>query len=369
MAVKTIAYTVDSTGINPKVRLDGGVQGDHRITDLEFTVGSRLYEKIKTKAATLENGKIYYRFDMYNGEGDFESTKPQLLESDILVFPLEEWITRYGGIIEVLLVFTVGDSTETLQELYSFPAVLSLKSRPTGSEPSDKNYQSMTLMSVETTKAAKQAAEDAASAASSAVTAKDYAERLVDAEVIFKSDLDDEGQPISFELTVDDHLSPESSNPVKNEALYKALGNYARNEDLDAWIEEIKSEVKLAAHPVGSYYWSSESTEPFILFGGAWEQIKDTFLLSAGDNYSAGSTGGESEVVLEEQHLASHKHDFVNAFTNRNIPTEQIGTFEIPITSGADSIVPTNGTKATGGNQPHNNMPPYVVAYCWKRIA
>lgn len=22
-----------------------------------------------------------------------------------------------------------------------------------------------------------------------------------------------------------------------------------------------------------------------------------------------------------------------------------------------------------GGNQPHNNMPPYVVAYCWQRIA
>lgn len=367
MAVKTIAYTVDSMGINPKVRLDGGVQGDHRITDLEFTVEGKLYEKLKTKAATIENGKIYYRFDMYNGEGDFESTVPQELASNTVVFPLEEWITRYGGIIKVLLVFTVGESTETLQELYSFPAVLSLKSRPTGSEPSEENYRSMTLMSVETTKAAKQAADDAKSAAVSAEIATNHANALKDAEVIFKSALDDEGQPIPFELTVDNYLSSESSNPVQNKTICAVLGEYIKNEEVKALIEEMKSEIKLAAHPIGSYYWSSDSTEPSILFGGVWEQIKDTFLLSAGDNYSAGSTGGEETHTLTTDEIPSHYHDVSEAMVN----AQQKGT---ALQVGAGSayglgFAHVYGTSAVGSNQPHNNMPPYVVAYCWKRIA
>ena len=25
-------------------------------------------------------------------------------------------------------------------------------------------------------------------------------------------------------------------------------------------------------------------------------------------------------------------------------------------------------TSSTGGNQPHENMPPYIAAFCWKRI-
>jgi hypothetical protein len=29
----------------------------------------------------------------------------------------------------------------------------------------------------------------------------------------------------------------------------------------------------------------------------------------------------------------------------------------------------TGETSSVGNNQPHNNMPPYEVAYCWKRIA
>ena len=47
-------------------------------------------------------------------------------------------------------------------------------------------------------------------------------------------------------------------------------------------------------YPVGSIYMSVNSTSPASLFGGTWEQIKDTFLLSAGDTYTAGATGGSA---------------------------------------------------------------------------
>ena len=45
-------------------------------------------------------------------------------------------------------------------------------------------------------------------------------------------------------------------------------------------------------YPVGSIYMSMNSTSPEVLFGGSWNQIKDTFLLAVGNTYAANSTGG-----------------------------------------------------------------------------
>lgn len=47
-------------------------------------------------------------------------------------------------------------------------------------------------------------------------------------------------------------------------------------------------------YPVGAIYMSVNNTNPSTLFGGTWEQIKDKFILSAGDTYSGGATGGSS---------------------------------------------------------------------------
>lgn len=44
-------------------------------------------------------------------------------------------------------------------------------------------------------------------------------------------------------------------------------------------------------YPVGSLFYSSKSTSPENYFGGTWQQIKDTFILAAGDSYTAGTTG------------------------------------------------------------------------------
>ena len=61
-------------------------------------------------------------------------------------------------------------------------------------------------------------------------------------------------------------------------------------------------------YPVGAIYMSVNSTNPASLFGGTWEQIKDRFLLSAGDSYSAGSTGGEAEHTLTYGEMPVHSH-------------------------------------------------------------
>lgn len=115
---------------------------------------------------------------------------------------------------------------------------------------------------------------------------------------------------------------------------------------------------------VGSIYISANSTSPAELFGGTWEQIKDRFLLAAGDTYAAGSTGGEAQHTLTVKEMPSHTHAWKGKNTGAFSDTG--ATYRFPI-EGNDQWDPP--MVPTGGSQPHNNMPPYITAYCWHRVA
>ena len=131
-------------------------------------------------------------------------------------------------------------------------------------------------------------------------------------------------------------------------------------------------------YPVGSIYMSVNSTSPASLFGGTWERIKDRFLLASGDTYSAGSTGGEAQHTLTINEMPKHSH----------VQTTQVSNlgYAAVILKGTDGQGTSNGsshvyqqdwiengkpvsTYSTGLGEPHNNMPPYIVVYMWKRVS
>lgn len=102
------------------------------------------------------------------------------------------------------------------------------------------------------------------------------------------------------------------------------------------------------------------------IYNGTWEQIKDVFLLAAGDNYIAGSTGGEATHTLTVDEMPKHSHNLpVDKQYGEATTTERD---RINLTSG---IAYNNGyaSNDTGASQPHNNMPPYLTVYMWRRIA
>ena len=113
-------------------------------------------------------------------------------------------------------------------------------------------------------------------------------------------------------------------------------------------------------YPVGAIYMSASSTSPASLFGGTWEQIQNRFLLAAGSSYTAGDTGGEATHTLTVAEMPKHTHG--------SIYTGSSGTKNLPWLAGTGSNIAYVDGYA-GGGKAHNNMPPYLVIYVWKRTA
>ncbi|MCR2032390.1 DUF859 family phage minor structural protein [Anaerofustis stercorihominis] len=147
-------------------------------------------------------------------------------------------------------------------------------------------------------------------------------------------------------------------------------------------------------YPIGSIYMSVNATSPANLFGGSWTQLKDRFLLGVGSAYTAGSTGGAATHKLTVAEMPKHAHDtpFFNNMTNNGEgKSDFIGVYGKGATAsaaikemGASSTMEmwwvnqTNKaegnewsylTSSKGGSSAHNNMPPYLVVYMWKRTA
>lgn len=137
-------------------------------------------------------------------------------------------------------------------------------------------------------------------------------------------------------------------------------------------------------YPIGAIYISVDETNPTQLFGGTWEQIKDTFLLACGNKYIAGNTGGEETHVLTNNELPKVTGSFQSRQTN------DLNILDVYGDGGCFSYTPNGGERWNiqipgsgasvnnnalitfdngGKNQAHNNMPPYLAVYMWKRIA
>lgn len=176
----------------------------------------------------------------------------------------------------------------------------------------------------------------------------------------------DNTKEFDVEVKVTDNLS--DNNSVIQVDVGKSIFFISSNER-KCYINDYEVATFNRVYPVGSIYLSVNNTDPVDLFGiGTWELITDKFLLGAGNDYNCGATGGEVEHALTINEMPSHSHRFdgVNAGTT---VTGEMGNYPTYIYADAKPNWLGNASHSVGGGQAHNNMPPYLAVYIWKRIA
>ena len=157
-------------------------------------------------------------------------------------------------------------------------------------------------------------------------------------------------------------------------------------------------------YPVGAVYISVNDVNPSTLFGGTWERIEQgRFLVSAGTNYSLGSTGGSGthshstgDCTLTTDQIPAHTHGnkemggwVSNIMGQKNAGCDgalkwtpynsfgelQSGNGTYAKTPGEIKLQSWHEHDSVGGNQAHNhgdtgsssNIPPYLSVNIWKR--
>jgi archaellum component FlaG (FlaF/FlaG flagellin family) len=87
--------------------------------------------------------------------------------------------------------------------------------------------------------------------------------------------------------------------------------------------------------------------------------LRDRFIVGAGNSYNVGNTGGEASHTLTIDEIPPHTHSY------RYWPGWYFsGSTEYGAKGGPDD---SHQTGSTGGGQPHNNLPPYhALAYIMK---
>lgn len=147
--------------------------------------------------------------------------------------------------------------------------------------------------------------------------------------------------------------------------------------------------VMQALYPVGSIYSNvSSSTNPATLFGfGTWVALEGVTIIGRSSTDAtfgtAGATGGSKDaIVVSHTHSASvsdpgHAHSTAMGYTGSwgagaysgsagSIGGTHGGTTDATTSVGTGISV---GISTTGSSATNANLPPYVVAYVWKRTA
>ena len=171
---------------------------------------------------------------------------------------------------------------------------------------------------------------------------------------------------------VDNQTIDAEFNKVTANCFISKDNKFSLDENGNLTVNSITSKIKItdSIYPVGSIYFSVNSTNPSTIFGGSWISIAQGRTLVGVDSSqyefnASKKIGGEKTPKLTVSEMPSHSHDI---YSQGNDQVTSKGWVPRGI-NGYDVNQAMNCIKNTGGNQAHNNMPPYFTCYIWQRVA
>lgn len=145
-------------------------------------------------------------------------------------------------------------------------------------------------------------------------------------------------------------------------------------------MKTINPERTRCPYDVGDVLITASSAQPSTRWPGTtWSQIKDCFLLAAGDNPPAGETGGAEKQTISQENLPNVNFALSGWTVNWGNPssgsvrfvTQTGGAVQAEAGAPSSSLnqlgVSGNTAKSGGSSTPLNMMPPYTAFYMWQR--
>lgn len=172
--------------------------------------------------------------------------------------------------------------------------------------------------------------------------------------------------PFSVNVYIANDFQPESEQyPLEINGDIKIAKTTMKLKDVVNSIHNIADII----YPVGSVYISINSTNPSKYFGGTWTAFATGRTLVGVDTNqtefnTVEKTGGEKTHKLTINEIPSHTHT-----TNRNDDKKHLDNGGSDWYSQGISLTQSVNTGATGGDQAHNNLQPYITVYMWRRTA
>lgn len=127
-------------------------------------------------------------------------------------------------------------------------------------------------------------------------------------------------------------------------------------------------------YPIGSIYMGTNALNPGLMFGGTWQSWGNGRVAVGVDPAQVEfdvveKEGGEKEHKITIDEMPVHNHTVRGAGRVYTL-TGTSGTFRLGDDNGLQiGYVDPAYTSANGNGAPHNNLPPYITCYMFKRIA
>lgn len=159
----------------------------------------------------------------------------------------------------------------------------------------------------------------------------------------------------------------------------KVLAEVASGTGIDEFFSKLYEKM-YPLHEIKIFY--DEDINPAKAYGGYWLRIKDCFLWCSGDQagfayvndkggsiyerLNVGERGGEMYHRLYTGEMPSHTHGLADgAGVLGNPHNDQAYNWGSEYARAQATITATD---SKGGNEAHNNMPPYLAVNAWVRV-